>query len=109
MFQPKWLRSFVFTVAALIFAAPVSARADAGLSEPICDILKRTVPEYKTYQPSGARAQFVIEITEKLDYDQTKFEQFKGEADKTAQASCPKEREEMLAILKIKALANTFD
>ncbi len=115
MLRPRLSPIFKLLVAATLPAiaitlmVPPSARAEAGLSEPICQILKRMLPEMKSYQPENARAQFVIEISEKVDYDTKNFALFKAEADKAATANCPKEREDMLSVLKLKALSETFN
>ncbi len=117
MLRPKYkLGSAAFAAAGICAAAfaaaafaPVEARAEAGLASPICEILKKMIPEVKTYMPEGARAQLVMEVSEKLDYDPAKLRQFKADADKTAGAECPKERDEMLAIVKLKSLSATFD
>jgi len=79
--------------------------ADPALAAPICDTLKKLVPEVRTYKPEGARAQLVMALAEKFDYDGAKLRRVKAEIDQAAMASCPKERDAMLAILRMKTLS----
>lgn len=44
-------------------------------------------------------------VAEKFDYDAAKLKQVKAEIDKVTTASCLKDREAMLGILKMKSLA----
>lgn len=78
--------------------------AKADYSEQVCPILKRILPEVKTYEPAGAKAQFVIAITEQVETNEQLIE-FRAGADTNAMKNCPKEREEMLAVLKTKTLS----
>lgn len=80
--------------------------ADSSLGMPLCEILKKLVPEVKTFKPEGARAQLVMAMAEKFDYDAAKLKQVKAEIDKVTTASCPKDREAMLGIVKMKSLAD---
>ena len=111
MFQSKLSFSILVVVVAVIFSSVVStplANAEANHSEQVCPILKKLLPEVKTYEPSGAKASFVIEIVEKVE-DNDQLREFKAEADKVATKNCPKEREEMIAILKTKTLAEGME
>ena len=84
--------------------APAHA-ADPALSAAICDTLKKLVPEVRTYKPEGARAQLVTALAEKFEYDGAKLRRVKAEIDQVATASCPKEREAMLSIVKTRSLS----
>lgn len=89
---------------AACICAPAHA-ADPALAAPICDTLKKLVPEVRTYKPEGARAQLVMALAEKFEYDGAKLRRVKAEIDQVAAASCPKEREAMLSIVKTKTLS----
>lgn len=79
--------------------------ADSSIGTTLCAVLKKLTPEVKTYKPEGARAQLVMAVAEKFDYDAVKLKQVKAEIDKVTTASCPKDREAMLGIVKMKSLA----
>lgn len=79
--------------------------ADSSLGTALCAVLKTLTPEVKSYKPEGARAQLVMAVAEKFDYDAAKLKQVKAEIDKVTTASCPKDREAMLGIVKMKSLA----
>lgn len=79
--------------------------ADSSMGTALCDVLKKLAPEVKTYKPEGARAQLVMAVSEKFDYDAAKLKQVRAEIDKLTTASCPKDRETMLGIVKMKSLA----
>ena len=85
-------------------AEPAHA-ADAALAAPICESLKKLLPEVKTYKPEGARAQLVMALAEKFQYDGARLRRVKADIDEVTTAGCPKEREAMLAILKMKSLS----
>jgi hypothetical protein len=89
----------------LILGVGTANAADEHLAEPLCNVLKRLVPEVSAYKPEGAQAQLVMAVAEAFDYDPDKLRQVKVEIDRVTTASCPKERESMLAILKMKSLA----
>lgn len=98
--------------AALALAAAVSLLAiapNAHAADPmgptLCAVLKQLLPQVKTYRPEGARAQLVMAIAEKYDSDATQLRQVRAQIDRTTSASCPKEREAMLDIVKTKSLA----
>ena len=88
----------------LLASLPAHA-ADPTLAAPICDTLKKLVPEVRTYKPEGARAQLVMALAEKFDYDGARLRRVKAEIDQVAIGSCPKEREAMLSIVKTKSLS----
>jgi len=92
------------TLLLLAHALPALA-ADTALAEPICDTLKKLLPEVKTFKPEGARAQLVMAIAERFEYDGAKLRRVKNDIDPVTTASCPKEREAMLQILKMKSLS----
>jgi hypothetical protein len=94
--------SFVFAMACM--CAPAHA-ADPALAAPICDTLKKLVPEVRTYKPEGARAQLVMALADKFEYDGAKLRRVKADIDLVATTSCPKERDAMLQILKTKSLS----
>jgi hypothetical protein len=79
--------------------------AESALSVPLCGVLKKQLPAVKTYKPEGARAQLVMAVGEAFDYNATKLRQVKAGIDQATTASCPKDREGMLNILKMKSLA----
>jgi hypothetical protein len=86
-------------------ACPFAHAADAALATPICETLKKLVPEVRTYKPEGARAQLVMALADKFEYDGARLRRVKAEIDEVATVSCPKEREAMLTILKTKSLS----
>ncbi|MFO1311463.1 MAG: hypothetical protein U1F41_05290 [Burkholderiales bacterium] len=88
----------------LAHALPAFA-ADTALAAPICDTLKKLLPEVKTFKPEGARAQLVMALAEKFEYDGARLRRVKSDIDQVTTASCPKEREAMLSILKMKSLS----
>lgn len=94
------------TAAALALATTASPAAESALSAPLCGIVKKLLPEVRTYKPEGARAQLVMAVGEKFDYDGIKLRQVKAEIDQATSASCPKERAGLLEILKMKSLAD---
>jgi hypothetical protein len=74
--------------------------ADSSLGNSLCAVLKKLVPEVKTYKPGGAGAQLVMAVSEKFDYDAAKLRQVKAEVDKATTVSCPKDCEAMFGIPK---------
>jgi hypothetical protein len=111
MFQSKPSLDKIIIVAtaivSLALATPL-AKAEANYSEQVCPILKKVLPEVKTYEPAGARAHFVIEVVENVE-ENDQLREFKAAADQVATKNCPKEREEMLAILKTKTLSEGME
>lgn len=94
----------LFAAAVLMPAFPAQA-AEPALGPPLCAVLKKLLPEVKSYKPEGARAQLVTAVAEKFDYDGKRLRQVRSEIDAATTALCPKEREAMLAIVKMKSLA----
>jgi len=78
--------------------------AGSELGAPLCGVLKKLLQEVKTFKPEGARAQLVMAIAEQFDYDAAKLRQVKMEIDQATTASCPKDRDAWLGILKMKSL-----
>lgn len=94
------------TVAVLLLAVAADSRAaDSNLGAPLCAVIKKLLPEVRTFKPEGARAQLVMAVGEKFDYDAAKLRLVKSEIDQATTASCPREREGLLEILKMKSLA----
>ena len=56
-------------------------------------------------KPEGARAQLVMAVAEKFDYDGNKHRRVRAEMDQATTALCPKEREGMLGVLKMRSLS----
>jgi len=97
----RCLLAIAFTI------VPMGAHAaDTALATPVCDTLKKLLPEVRTYKPEGARAQLVMALADKFEYDGAKLRRVKADIDQVATASCPKEREAMLQILKTKSLSD---
>ncbi len=91
-------------VSVFMFAPHVYAADSFGPS--LCAVLKELIPEVKTYQPAGAKAQLVMALAEKYETDQ--LHQVWPKIDQLTSASCPKERETMLGIVKTKSLAEAL-
>ena len=91
-------------VAVLSFVPHVYAAESMGPS--LCAVLKELIPEVKTYRPEGAKAQFVIALAEKYEPDQ--LHQIWAKIDQATSASCSKDRETMLGIVKTKSLAEAL-
>ena len=98
--------AFFSTIAlsVLVFAPHVYAADPLGPS--LCALLKELIPEVKTYQPAGAKAQLVMALAEKYETDQ--LHQVWPKIDQVTSASCSKERETMLGIVKTKSLAEAL-
>jgi len=94
----------IVAVAALLLPARVYA-AESALGPSLCAVLKKLLPEVKSFKPEGARAQLVMAVAEKFNYDAKTLRQVKAEIDQATTASCPKDREAMLRILKMKSLS----
>ena len=93
-------------VVAVLLVGPGTIRAaDDTLAVSLCGVLKRLVPEVRTYRPEGAQSQLVMAVAEAFDYDAAKLRQVKVEIDQVTAASCPQDRASMLAILKMQSLA----
>jgi hypothetical protein len=96
--------SSALAVSILAFA-PHGYAADS-LGPSLCAVLKELIPEVKTYRPEGAKAQLVIALAEKYENDELR--QVWAQIDQATSASCPKEREAMLGIVKTKSLAEAL-
>ncbi|MDX2168333.1 MAG: hypothetical protein SF182_14765 [Deltaproteobacteria bacterium] len=107
------LRNHVFRLlpatALLTLLAPIPAAHAESLGEQLCTVLKKLLPEVRDYQPAGARAQLVMAVSEAFDYEPDKLRPVRKEIDPATTASCPKEREAMLAVLKTKTLAEGME
>jgi|RhiMethySRZTD1v2_1073278.scaffolds.fasta_scaffold222785_2 hypothetical protein len=104
LFRSRALVTFTAAVALLTPSSPSNA-ADSTLAAPLCGILKKLLPEVRGFKPEGARAQLVMAVAEKFNYDAGKLRQVKAEIDAATTAGCPKEREGMLGVVKTKTLA----
>lgn len=91
--------------AAVLLPAFTAQAADAALGPPLCAVLKKLLPEVRSFKPEGARVQLVTAVAEKFDYDAKTLRQIRSEIDAATTALCPKEREAMLGIVKMKSLA----
>jgi hypothetical protein len=96
--------SIAVALSILVFAPHVYAADSLGPS--LCAVLKELIPEVKTYRPEGAKAQFVIALAEKYEPDE--LHQVWAKIDQATSASCSKERETMLGIVKTKSLAEAI-
>jgi hypothetical protein len=95
--------------AALTLAGLVMpVHAQSSLAAPLCGVLTQLLPEVKGYQPAGARAQLVMAVFDKLDGDNAKLRVAYNDIDKLTTASCPKERDAMLGIVKTKSLGEAL-
>ena len=81
-----------------------SFAADATIGASACAVLKAVLPQVKGFKPEGARAQLVMAVGEKFDYDPNRLRTVRAEVDSATSASCPKEREAWLSILRMKSL-----
>ncbi len=78
--------------------------ADNSLSTTLCGILKDLTPKVSTFRPEGAQAQLVMATAKAFNYEPAGLRRVQEEIDNVTTASCPKEREAMLAILKMPSL-----
>lgn len=106
--SPRALRIVAAMSAVGQLVVPAPAHAQSTLAAPLCSIIKQLLPEVRTYKPEGARAQLVMLVAEKFDYDAVKLRQVRAEIDTVTTASCPKDREAMLAVLKTKSLGEAL-
>ena len=95
----------VFLISYLAIQPMAGHAADSSLGASLCAVLKKLLPEVKTYKPEGAQSQLVMAVAEKFDYDAAKLSKVKKDIDTDTTASCPKDRQAMLGILKMKSLA----
>ena len=100
------IRILVVAAVALVasLTSPVSA-ADRSLAEPLCGALKKVLPEVRNFAPVGAQSQLVIAIANAFNSDAKKLARVQDQIDEVTTVSCSKERTAMLALLKIKTLA----
>ena len=97
---------FLHLVAVAAMLPPATAHAaESSLGAPLCAVLKKLLPEVRAFKPEGARAQLVMAVAEKFDYDAKTLRQVKAEIDQATTATCPRDREGMLGILRMKSLA----
>jgi len=97
-------RLLLLVAATVLLPAQVHA-ADSALGAPLCAVLKKLLPEVRAFKPEGARAQLVMAVAEKFDYDAKTLRQVRAEIDQATTAACPRDRERMLGILKMKSLS----
>jgi hypothetical protein len=95
----------VLVGAALAQLGAASAVQAQSVAASVCPILAKLVPEVRTFKPEGARAQLVMAVAEKFEYDASALRKVKAEVDAATTTSCPKDREAMLSVLKMKSLA----
>jgi hypothetical protein len=100
--------SVAFAALIALFAstafAPPARAADSAMATQLCDLVKKLVPEVRDYQPAGAKAQLVMALHEKYEDDLDTLRQARAEIDSATTASCPKDREALLAVLKTPTL-----
>ncbi len=104
------MKRLVLAVAALgcLGAAPAARAADQTLAAPLCEILKQLLPEVRGYKPEGARAQLVMAVAERFDYNAARLRQVRTDVDAVTTTACAKDREAMLGILKMKSLSEAL-
>jgi hypothetical protein len=97
-------------MACLASGATGALAQDAGaVAGPVCDVLRKVVPATRGFPPVGARAQLVMAVAEKFEYDGKKLRQVRASMDAAATSACPKEREAMLSVTKTATLAEAVD
>jgi hypothetical protein len=88
------LRSLLAFVVALLALSPAVTRAlDTAMGDSACAVLKAVLPKVKGFEPVPAKAQLVMAMADKFDYDGKKLKQLQVEVDASASAKCPKERD----------------
>ena len=97
--------SGALSVFLLLAFAPCVSAADS-MGPRLCALLKELIPELKDYRPEGAKAQLVMALADK--YETNELHQVWAKIDQATSASCPKEREAMLGIVKTKSLAEAL-
>lgn len=95
-------------LACTVLAFAQGAPAQPAIAISVCPILAKLVPAVRGHKPEGARAQLVMAVAEKFDDDGVKLRQVRAEVDAATTAACPKEREAMLGVLKMKTLADAL-
>ncbi len=104
-FPLRSLRSLLAFVVALLALSPdVTSALDTAMGESACSVLKTVLPKVKGFESVPAKAQLVIAMADKFDYDGKKLKQLQLEVDASASAKCPKERDAWLALLGSKSL-----
>lgn len=90
----------------LLALAPGMSTAEP-LGPSLCALLKQLIPQVKTYQPAGAKAQLVMALVEKYE-ENAQLRQVWSQIDPITSATCPKERAAMLGIVKTPSLAEAL-
>ena len=90
----------------VLVRAPAASADD--VADGVCAVMVKLLPEVRGYQPEGARAQLVMAVAERYDYDPAKLRRLRAEVDKSTIAACPKEREAMLGVVKMTTLAEAL-
>lgn len=93
------------TAVALACLTGARAAAETDLAAPLCEVLSDLPPEVRSYQPEGVRAQLVMAVTEKFDYDHATLRRVWNEIDAATSARCPRLRTELLQLLEMESLA----
>lgn len=99
---------FMIAVIALAQLGAIPLAQAQSVAAGVCPILAKLVPEVRTFKPEGARAQLVMAVAGRFEYDAATLRRVKAEVDAATTASCPKDREAMLGILKMKSLAEAL-
>ena len=92
----------------LLSVHTVGYAADQTLAAPACSVLRSVLPQVKGFKPEGARAQLVMAMAEKFEYDRNRLRKVKEEVDAVAKASCSKERDAWLLLLKMPSLGEAL-
>ena len=106
MHRGRWRRRALITAGLLAGSSSGMGQSQVGAA--VCPILAQLLPEVRTYTPEGARAQLVMAVATQFDYDAATLRQVRAEVDAGTTASCPKEREAILGMLKMKTLAEAL-
>src|SRR5437763_13238090 len=91
-------------VALLALSPEVTSALDSAMGESAGSVRKAVLPKVKGFEPVPAKAQRVMAMADKFDYDGKKLKQLQVEVDASASAKCPKERDAWLALLGSKSL-----
>ncbi|MEO7254065.1 MAG: hypothetical protein ABIZ64_07475 [Casimicrobium sp.] len=97
--------SMVAIVACFTGLSASASAVDNTLAAPLCGALKKVLPEVRNFAPVGVQSQLVMAIANGFDYDGKKLAKVQDQIDEVTSSSCPKERAAMLALLKMKTLA----
>jgi len=90
----------------LLGLAPAALPDD--VADGVCPVMVKLLPEVRGYQPEGARAQLVMAVAERFDYDPARLRRLRAEVDKSTIAACTTEREAMLGVVKMTTLAEAL-